>query len=167
MALDLCNADLCTEPDFYGGEFTGRENDGTGLYSYRNRYYSSTLQGFISQDPVDFAAGSSNLYGYVSENPTNLTDPDGEGFLDCGKQIARLVTAFDYFWKRYQEHQCKNNCQTDTYKHHQSLEEAANGLMNQARTTQRACKSPIVDAITTLLSAARDQSVCDDLLLIP
>ena len=148
-------------------QFTGRENDGTGLYSYRNRYYSSTLQRFISQDPVDFAAGSSNLYGYVSDNPTNLTDPDGEGFLDCGKQIARLVTAFDYFWKRYQEHQCKNNCQTDTYKHHQSLEEAANGLMNQARTTQRACKSPIVDAITTLLSAARDQSVCDDLLLIP
>jgi RHS repeat-associated protein len=32
-------------------EFTGRENDGTGLYYYRNRYYHSGLQWFVSEDP--------------------------------------------------------------------------------------------------------------------
>ena len=30
-------------------QFTGRENDGTGLYFYRARYYSPTLQRFVSQ----------------------------------------------------------------------------------------------------------------------
>ena len=35
-------------------QFTGRENDGTGLYFYRARYYSPTFQRFIAQDPLDF-----------------------------------------------------------------------------------------------------------------
>lgn len=30
---------------------TSEENDGTGLYFLRNRYYSPTLQRFISEDP--------------------------------------------------------------------------------------------------------------------
>ncbi|MCI0417646.1 MAG: RHS repeat-associated core domain-containing protein, partial [Acidobacteria bacterium] len=33
-------------------QFTGRENDGTGLYYYRARYYHPTLQRFISEDPL-------------------------------------------------------------------------------------------------------------------
>jgi len=32
--------------------FTGRENDGTGLYYYRNRYYSPVLQRFTTEDPL-------------------------------------------------------------------------------------------------------------------
>jgi len=35
-------------------EFTGRENDGTGLYFYRARYYNPTFQRFIAQDPIGF-----------------------------------------------------------------------------------------------------------------
>ncbi len=34
-------------------QFTGRENDSTGLYYYRARYYSPTLQRFVSQDPME------------------------------------------------------------------------------------------------------------------
>jgi RHS repeat-associated protein len=78
-------------------QFTGRENDGIGLDYYRARYYSPTTQRFISQDPLDFSGGDFNLYGYVSENPTSLTDPTGEGFLNCGEQIGKLLAAFDYF----------------------------------------------------------------------
>ncbi len=33
-------------------QFTGRENDGTGLDYYRARYYSPTFQRFIAQDPI-------------------------------------------------------------------------------------------------------------------
>jgi RHS repeat-associated protein len=58
-------------------EFTGRENDGTGLYYYRARYYSPGLQRFVSEDPVDFVGGDANLYGYALSSPTNLVDPNG------------------------------------------------------------------------------------------
>jgi len=50
-------------------QFTGRENDGTGLYFYRARYYSPILQSFITQDPIDFEAGQTDLYGYVLMTP--------------------------------------------------------------------------------------------------
>ncbi len=33
-------------------QYTGRENDGTGLYYYRARYYSPTLARFLSEDPM-------------------------------------------------------------------------------------------------------------------
>jgi RHS repeat-associated protein len=38
-------------------EYTGRENDGAGLYYYRFRYYAPQLGRFISQDPMGFAGG--------------------------------------------------------------------------------------------------------------
>jgi RHS repeat-associated protein len=57
--------------------FTGREDDGTGLYFYRERYYSPTLQRFLSEDPIGFAGGL-NLHAYVANQPTVLTDPTGE-----------------------------------------------------------------------------------------
>jgi RHS repeat-associated protein len=60
-------------------QFTGRENDGTGLYYSRARYYSPTYQRFVAQDPADFAAGDANLYGYVSNDPLNDTDASGLG----------------------------------------------------------------------------------------
>lgn len=59
-------------------QFTGREADGaTGLYHYRARYYSPSLHRFVSEDPLGFAAGDPNFYSYVSNNPTNFTDPSG------------------------------------------------------------------------------------------
>ena len=57
-------------------QFTGRENDGTGLYYYRNRYYSPNLRRFISRDPLRESAGE-NEYSYVSNNPISFTDPLG------------------------------------------------------------------------------------------
>ncbi len=33
-------------------QYTGRENDGTGLYDYRARYYSTSSARFISEDPI-------------------------------------------------------------------------------------------------------------------
>jgi RHS repeat-associated protein len=59
-------------------QFTGRENDGTGLYYYRARYYSPQLQRFVSPDPIGLSGGI-NFYAYVNDEPTNLTDPTGTG----------------------------------------------------------------------------------------
>jgi RHS repeat-associated protein len=54
-------------------QYTGRENDGTGLYYYRARYYSPSLQRFISEDPIGIAGGI-NLYSYVDNNPITYRD---------------------------------------------------------------------------------------------
>jgi RHS repeat-associated protein len=57
--------------------YTGREIDATGLYFYRARYYSPTLQRFISEDPIEFGGGDTNFYGYTANSPSNHTDPRG------------------------------------------------------------------------------------------
>lgn len=59
-------------------QFTGRENDGTGVYFYRARYYSSGADRFIAEDPIGFAGGQVNLYAYAFNSPTNFLDPTGE-----------------------------------------------------------------------------------------
>jgi RHS repeat-associated protein len=64
-------------------QFTGRENDGTGLYYYRARYYSPTLQRFISEDPANFGGGDTNLYAYVANSPCTATDPSGKFFAEA------------------------------------------------------------------------------------
>ncbi|MGV9560233.1 RHS repeat-associated core domain-containing protein [Streptomyces sp. NPDC003522] len=56
--------------------FTGREDDGTGLLYYRNRYYDPQTGRFISQDPIGHAGGT-NLYQYALSSPTTYTDPSG------------------------------------------------------------------------------------------
>jgi RHS repeat-associated protein len=57
-------------------KFTGREYDSeTGLYYYRARYYDPSTGRFLSQDPIRFAGGDSNLYRYVGNAPTIYTDP--------------------------------------------------------------------------------------------
>jgi len=59
-------------------QYTGRENDGTGLYYYyRARYYHPSLQRFPSEDPLGFGGDDVNLYAYVGENPIGLSDPYG------------------------------------------------------------------------------------------
>ncbi len=57
-------------------QYTGRENDGTGLYYYRARYYDPQLMRFISEDPIGLAGGV-NSYAYVGGNPVSRTDPTG------------------------------------------------------------------------------------------
>jgi RHS repeat-associated protein len=57
-------------------QFTARENDGTGLYYYRARYYSPSLQRFICEDPIGLIAGP-NLYAYVNNAPLDFSDPLG------------------------------------------------------------------------------------------
>jgi RHS repeat-associated protein len=57
-------------------QYTGRENDGTGLYYYRARYYNPELQRFISEDPIGLLGGI-NKFAYVGNNPVNYTDPRG------------------------------------------------------------------------------------------
>jgi RHS repeat-associated protein len=60
----------------HSGQYTGRENDATGLYYYRARYYSPAFQRFISEDPIGLAGGI-NQYSYVEGSPIDSVDPSG------------------------------------------------------------------------------------------
>ena len=57
-------------------QFTGRENDGTGLYYYRARFYNPTWGRFISEDPIGLRGGI-NRYAYSGGDPVNFRDPSG------------------------------------------------------------------------------------------
>ncbi len=57
-------------------QFTGRENDGTGLYYYRARYYDPVRGRFVSEDPAGMKSGP-NLFAYVAANPLAYVDPLG------------------------------------------------------------------------------------------
>jgi RHS repeat-associated protein len=57
--------------------FTGRENDGTGLYYFRARYFDPRLQRFLTEDPLGVTVESPTLYGYVGNAPTAWRDPLG------------------------------------------------------------------------------------------
>ena len=68
-----------TNPDVdFRFSYTGREFDAeTGNYYYRARYYDPSAGRFISEDPISFAAGDSNIYRYVGNNPLFYLDPSG------------------------------------------------------------------------------------------
>ncbi|HEX4612570.1 MAG TPA: RHS repeat-associated core domain-containing protein, partial [Urbifossiella sp.] len=53
-------------------------NSISDLYGSRGRQgYSPTLGRWTSLDPIRFAGGDVNLYGFVAENPVNEVDPSG------------------------------------------------------------------------------------------
>jgi len=72
-------------------QYTGRENDGTGLQYNRARYYSSSRQRFISEDPLGFGGGDINLYSYTSNSPTNFTDPSGLSTGGVGGRLRSIA----------------------------------------------------------------------------
>jgi RHS repeat-associated protein len=73
-------------------QFTGRENDGSALYYYRGRYLHTAMQRYLSEDPLGFEGGDINLYAYVFDAPTMLTDPSGE-LAPLAGVVARVVGA--------------------------------------------------------------------------
>lgn len=72
-------------------QYTGRENDGTGLYYYRARYYNPTMGRFLAEDPLEFADGA-NPYAYVGGNPVNFTDPYGLWRLSLTAYVPTPIT---------------------------------------------------------------------------
>lgn len=85
-------------------QYAGRENDGTGLYHYRMRYYSPLMHRFIQEDPIGLTGGI-NMYAYVKNNPTRYTDPFG---LDKKESKDE-----DYPWFWYLRCLIDPNCEPD------------------------------------------------------
>jgi RHS repeat-associated protein len=80
--------------------FTGREEDSTGalsLYHHRARYYSASLQRFLSEDPIGFAGGDANLYGYVGNGPTARRDELGLKGGSGGRKTSACPESVGYY----------------------------------------------------------------------
>jgi RHS repeat-associated protein len=61
--------------------YTGQRLDSeTGLYYYKNRYYSPKLGRFLTKDPLGMIDGP-NLYAYAIDDPINYIDPMGTTIL--------------------------------------------------------------------------------------
>lgn len=78
-------------------QYTGRENDGTGLYYYRARYYSPTQQRFISQDPLGLGGGI-NPYAYAGGDPVSFRDPTGH-FAITAEIVVGAVIIGALWWE--------------------------------------------------------------------
>jgi RHS repeat-associated protein len=64
---------------FAGGLYDGD----TGLVRFGARDYDASVGRWTSKDPIRFAGGSFNLYGYALIDPVNRLDMDGMDSTDC------------------------------------------------------------------------------------
>ncbi len=74
-----------SNPEFQPFGFAGGIYDtDTKLTRFGVREYSPGTGRFLSKDPLRFAAGQANLYGYVYNDPINLIDPTGKFTIQFG-----------------------------------------------------------------------------------
>ena len=67
-----------TNPGFQPFGFAGGLYDrDTGLVRFGARDYDAETGRWTAKDPIGFAGGDTNLYGYVVGDPVNFTDPNG------------------------------------------------------------------------------------------
>ena len=55
----------------------GLQDRDTGLVRFGYRDYLPEIGKWTAKDPIDFAGGDSNLFGYVAGDPVNWVDPEG------------------------------------------------------------------------------------------
>ncbi|XZE46978.1 RHS repeat domain-containing protein [Pirellulaceae bacterium SH467] len=72
----ISSTDAAAVDSIFG--YTGRDWDSDiGMQYNRARWYDPQTGRWLSQDPIGFAAGDSNLYRYVGNSPTYWIDPSG------------------------------------------------------------------------------------------
>lgn len=144
-------------------KYTAREDDGSGLYYYRARYYHPRLQRFIAEDPIGFRGGI-NFYAYPSNDPINLTDPHGlaggrggtpshDSSLKGGWQgVERWIDGFKHRQKSHQG---------DDKGHNQGINDRCNELRKNISNLRDTCPNDpdskrLLDELESLLR------FCDD-----
>jgi len=67
----------------------------TKLTHFGYREYDAYTGKWTAKDPIGFAGGDSNLYGYVLNDPVNLVDPEGLEWLDDLIDLYDGITSDD------------------------------------------------------------------------
>jgi len=90
---------LDTNPGFQPFGFAGGLYDHqTGLVRFGLRDYDPEVGRWTTKDPIGFAAGDTNLYGYVLGDPVNFVDPNGlaaDILFDAGFIVYDVYTLVD------------------------------------------------------------------------
>jgi RHS repeat-associated protein len=69
----------------------------TGLVRFGARDYEAETGRWTSKDPIRFAGGDTNLYGYVGGDPINMRDPQGLTVYQCCGS-AETSSLLDHCW---------------------------------------------------------------------
>jgi len=86
---DWGNVTNDTNPGFQPFGFAGGLYDrDTGLVRFGARDYDPETGRWTAKDPIRFAGGDSNLYGYVLGDPVNLFDPMGTDWVDSAANFS-------------------------------------------------------------------------------
>jgi RHS repeat-associated protein len=76
--------------------YTGSERDDeSDLYYHGMRYVDPAVVHYLSEDPMSFAAGDSNLSRYVANSPLNFTD--GAGLVPFARQVGQFFSDYWYY----------------------------------------------------------------------
>lgn len=85
---DLGKITANTNTSFQPYVFAGGINENyTKLVKFGSRYYDAETGRWTSKDPILFAGGDTNLFGYVVNDPINLTDPNGLDYQECHRPL--------------------------------------------------------------------------------
>jgi hypothetical protein len=94
----------------------------------------------MQRDPIRFDGDGPNLYAYVLNDPINRVDSNGEGFVDCGKAIARYLECKGKLNDRVEENVCSPN--GPDAGHDKAIEQLQNRCEDLKRKAFNACKDP-------------------------
>ena len=120
---------------FQGGEY----DSNLMMYRFGARWEDPSTGRWISQDPLGFNAGDSNLYRYANNEPTSATDPSGyaDDFDQVNGKITKLIDQQNKLQKHYEELLNPDNIQELNKKFPGAWQDAFNDTVDQIKKNKK------------------------------